>query len=606
MKRNILFVTSLLVTMSLAGCGNASEEKVDNEIVEDIKTVEELPTEAGESLIAVNPVEIPHEFIIGADVSSVLAEEESGVKFYNEKGEETDLFKILADNGFNSVRVRVWNNPFDEDKNGYGGGNCDVNTACIIGKRAADYGMSLCVDFHYSDFWADPKKQMCPKAWQGMSLDEKKTALYEFTAEALDKIAKEGANIKYVQLGNEVNYGMAGETNHLDVIELQKEGAKAVREFSEKNGSDTKIIIHYTNIDDPKATYERAENLAKAELDYDIFGVSYYPFWHGGMQDMEEVLSKIKTEYKKDTCIMETSYIYTNADGDESGNSVDASAAVTGYPANEQGQANAIRDVIDYAVKAGSLGVYYWEPAWIPVGSSKASNSSIWEEHGSGWASSYAGSYDSEDAGKYYGGSSWDNQALFDKDGKVLASMDVFKYLRVGTTTPMPEGDEYKPKSTEVDLTTIDGKTNYVLNPSFETGVTEPWFVIAESKDPSDIQEKSADAFSGKYAFHFWDNADEKFMLTQIAETLPEGTYTLSCQVQGGDIKDGAEIYLYANSGAKEYRSENIVLDGWVNWKNPTITGIEISEGDALCYGLVVNCAAGGWGTADDFVLIEE
>ena len=116
---------------------------------------------------------LPEDFIKGMDISSVLAEEASGVKYYNEEGEEEDLFKILADSGVNYIRVRVWNHPFDAEGNGYGGGNCDVETAKEIGKRAAKYGMKLNVDFHYSDFWADPKKQKCPDTWKGTTTDEK-------------------------------------------------------------------------------------------------------------------------------------------------------------------------------------------------------------------------------------------------------------------------------------------------------------------------------------------------------------------------------------------------------------------------------------------------
>lgn len=103
------------------------------------------------------------DFIRGMDVSSVLSLERSGVYFYDENGNENDLFKILARHGVNYIRVRIWNDPYDNNGNGYGGGNSDVESACEIGRRAAECGMKLLVDFHYSDFWADPKKQQPPK-----------------------------------------------------------------------------------------------------------------------------------------------------------------------------------------------------------------------------------------------------------------------------------------------------------------------------------------------------------------------------------------------------------------------------------------------------------
>ena len=105
--------------------------------------------------------------IRGADISSVIALEESGIVFHNDTDyEEEDIFKILADHGVNYIRVRVWNQPSDNSGNSYGGGHNDVKTAAEIGRRAAQYGMKLLVDFHYSDFWADPEKQRTPKAWQ--------------------------------------------------------------------------------------------------------------------------------------------------------------------------------------------------------------------------------------------------------------------------------------------------------------------------------------------------------------------------------------------------------------------------------------------------------
>ena len=116
------------------------------------------------------------DFILGMDISSLLAEEASGVKYYGFDGKETDLLELLASVGVNTVRVRVWNDPFDKDGKGYGGGNCTVDTALEIGQRAVKYGIGLLVDFHYSDFWADPGKQMAPKAWKDIDVEAKAEA----------------------------------------------------------------------------------------------------------------------------------------------------------------------------------------------------------------------------------------------------------------------------------------------------------------------------------------------------------------------------------------------------------------------------------------------
>lgn len=390
------------------------------------------PEEAGVYVEAVP--NLSDDFIRGMDASSVLVEENSGVVYYNFDGEEQDVFQTLAEAGVNYIRLRVWNDPYDENGNGYGGGNNDVDTAIELGKRATKYGMKVCIDFHYSDFWADPKRQHAPKAWEGMDLEEKSKALYEFTKDSLKKMIKAGVNVGMVQIGNEINYGMAGETGKSDVVELLKAGSKAVREISEKYDQEMQIVIHYTRITENVNLYKLVKNLNDKELDYDIIGLSYYPFWDGTLENMQTVVKRIREEYGKDVVIAETSYCYTSEDGDGNANSlVGTTDLVEGYPATVQGQTSMIRDVIAAANEVGALGVFYWEGVWLPVGEATADNSPIWEKYGSGWASSYASDYDPEDAGLYYGGCAWDNQAFFDFDGYPLESLNLFKYLKYGT-----------------------------------------------------------------------------------------------------------------------------------------------------------------------------
>ncbi len=160
----------------------------------------------GESSLYVKKVEnLPEDFLFGMDISSVLAEEASGVKYDDVSGNETDLFRLLADNGINTIRVRVWNNPRDAAGNGFGGGNCDIAAAVEIGKRATAAGMRLLVDFHYSDFWADPGKQMVPRAWKGMDSEQKEEALYEYTLDCMKQLKEAGVDVGMVQVGHETN-----------------------------------------------------------------------------------------------------------------------------------------------------------------------------------------------------------------------------------------------------------------------------------------------------------------------------------------------------------------------------------------------------------------
>ncbi len=431
------------------GAGNAASEE-DGPAPEAKWPVDtiiyELPAQAEEAGVYVEPIDgLSEDFIRGVDISSIIAEEKSGVVYYNEEGAEQDIFQTLAQNGVNYIRVRVWNDPYDENGSGYGGGNNDTKTAAEIGARAAKYGMKLCVDYHYSDFWADPNKQQCPKAWEGMAIEDKSEALYQFTKESLSEIIDAGAVIGMVQIGNETNNGMSGETDWTKRRQLMQAGSRAIRETAQETGQDMQIAVHFTDVSDKKGTLAIAQKLLDKEIDYDIFAVSYYPFWHGSLENLTDVLREISGEYGKKVLVAETSYPYTDGDGDGSANSIGGTDVTPEYAVSAQGQTNEIRDVCAAVADVGEagLGVFYWEPAWIPVNvyqedapdaaSAFLANQESWEKNGSGWASSYAASYDPKDAGVYYGGRSWDNQALFDYEGHPLESLKVFKYLHCGT-----------------------------------------------------------------------------------------------------------------------------------------------------------------------------
>jgi arabinogalactan endo-1,4-beta-galactosidase len=656
MKKRLLsmLLASALGIGALTGCANAGEAESTYEAV--------LPTEQEDAEIYVEKIDgLSEDFIKGMDISSLLAEEASGVVYYNEDGEEEDLLKILADAGINYVRVRVWNDPFDADGNGYGGGNCNAETAAEIGKRAAEYGIKLCVDFHYSDFWADPNKQYAPKAWEDSTLEEKTDLLYTYTKESLETIIEAGADVGMVQIGNEINTGLAGETSMSGIITLLQSGSKAVREVAADKNTDIQIAVHYTNIDNPDSIVEVAGLLADAGLDYDIFGVSYYCYWHGTMDNLTNVLSSVSETYGVKTCVMETAYMYTGEDGDDFGNSVSDADALDEYPATVQGQANCIRDVMAAASAGGALGVFYWEGAWIPVGSSYDSNQTLWEENGSGWASSYSADYDPKDAGLYYGGCSWDNQAFFDWNGNVLPSLNVFKYVNYGAvgtslevlgvkdisleiglgeelalpdtveavyndtscTDPLSvtwDADELAAVDTGVAGTyTVTGtagedasvtatikvsSVNYVVNPGFEDADVSMWNVTYEgSDDPTDVQEKSSDAYSGTKAFHFWSESDISFTVEQTMTGLSAGTYSATTNLQGGDMGDDAEVIFYVVVGDTRYESDPVTLDGWVDWKSPVISDIAVDGASDVTIGVSIKCAAKGWGTIDDFEL---
>lgn len=396
--------------------------------------------------------DIPEDFIMGMDISSYYSVTQAGTVFYDFDGNRLDdagFFNLLKESGVNCVRIRVWNNPYDEEGNGYGGGNNDIETAKIIGKLATDAGLGVLIDFHYSDLWADPSKQSVPKAWQGKTQSDKKEALYDYTLDSLKALDDAGVAVTMVQIGNETNGFFCGTKDWEEICELFSAGSTAVRNLSSEIGADIKIVLHFTNPETSGRLAGYAKQLNDNNVDYDIFATSYYSYWHGSLSNLTTVLKSVADTYGKKVMVAETSYAYTLKDLDGHENTIrKEDDLVSGYQATVQGQANMIRDVIQAAVNIGdaAVGVFYWEGAWnagkYAYNDDGTVNESIlnenkakWEQYGSGWASSYASEYDPSDAGLWYGGGAVDNQSFFDWEGKALPSLNVFRYVRTGAVT---------------------------------------------------------------------------------------------------------------------------------------------------------------------------
>ncbi len=628
-----------------------------------------IPTEKleGSDLYVEKVENLPEDFIMGMDASSVIANENSGVKYYNYQGQEQDVFQTLAEAGVNYIRVRIWNDPYDKDGNGYGGGNCDIETALEIGKRATKYGMKLLANFHYSDFWADPAKQMCPKAWVGMTIEEKTEALYRYTADSLQKLKDAGVDVGMVQIGNETNGHIAGEKKWANMQALFQAGAKAVREIF----PDALVALHFANPEKVTNYEDYAWRLDYYSVDYDVFASSYYPYWHGTLENLSQVLTQVNKTYGKKVMVMETSYAYTPEDTDFNGNTIsDGSVVTKDYPYTVQGQATCIRNVIDTVAKTpGGIGVCYWEGTWITVGqNSWEENSAKWEQFGSGWASSFAAGYDPEDAGKYYGGSAVDNQAMFDADGKPLPSLQIFNLVRYGnqvqakpdalenvyltvdlgkpivlpeTVNAVMTDSSKSPVAVTWDVTeeklaemsgggvnkyeiqgTAQGQSvkayvsviefNYLANWSFEEGEKggQPlgWTVTDLGKaDELYVEDKATDSMTGSLHHHFWSAATDSvnFTLEQEVKDLSAGTYKFSISIMGGDGGE-TQILAYAKINGQIVQTAPLSLIGYGKWDTAWIREIAVGEGDILTVGIHVICQGAGngaWGKIDDAML---
>ncbi len=623
----------------------------------------ETEEQAADSLYVKRVENLPEDFIFGMDASSVIAEEDSGVRYFGLDGGEQDVFQILSENGFNYIRVRVWNHPWDAQGRGYGGGNCDIGKAVEIGKRATKYGMKLLVDFHYSDFWADPGKQMVPLAWKNMEIEEKTEAVYQFTRDCLLQLREAKIDVGMVQVGNETNGVLCGEKIWFNIQYLMQAGARATREVY----PEALVALHFANPEKAGSYMTYAKKMDYYQVDYDVFATSYYPYWHGTLDNLSAVMTEIADTYGKKVMVVETSYPYTAEDTDFSVNSVgDGGGIVKAYPFTVQGQANCVRDITDTVVNRmkNGIGVVYWEGCWISVGGgSWEENSAIWEQYGSGWATSYAAVYDPSDAGRYYGGCAVDNQALFDRYGRALPSLRVFSLMREGNEiAPSPDALEdvelicdlnaALPLPETVNAVMTDGSRqavpvqwnlteekdremhengpaqyeitgqaggmtakcfvsmveyNYLTDYSFEEGGRGWVFTDLRQADQLYVEDKKTDSLTGTKHAHFWSAKKDsvEFTLEQKVQNLPEGKYRFTVSIMGGDGGD-TEIYAYVKINGEMAGKEPLQITSYGNWDTAAVPEFTYQAGDEVTVGVYVRCEGAGngaWGKIDDALL---
>ncbi|GAA1801700.1 glycosyl hydrolase 53 family protein [Luedemannella flava] len=336
--------------------------------------------------------------ISGADVSSLKKNEDHGAVYLDAKGRKGDALKILADNGVNYARLKLWVNPAD--------GYSNRTQVLAMAKRAKARGMKLLVDFHYSDSWADPGKQNKPAAWASLPFDELKQAVYDYTYDVLAALRRQHTPADMAQIGNEINGGLLWPDGRWDnwdgMAALLTAGSTAVTAASPH----TKVALHLAEGGNNGGHVWWFDNAVSRGVPFDVIAVSHYTYWHGPLGYLQANLLDLVKRYDKDIMVVETAYGFTQEQDDALENIFNPSLqATSGYPATPEGQARALRDMFNVvaAVPGGrGLGVFYWEPAWTAVA-------------GSGW-----------DPADPTSGNAWENQAVFDYSGKALPALKVF------------------------------------------------------------------------------------------------------------------------------------------------------------------------------------
>ncbi len=610
---------------------------------------------AGDYGVVVNAVPgLSPDFMMGADVSMLAQIEASGGKFSDEDGTGKDCLAILQSHGVNWIRLRLWNQPViahdfvtggititaGESAGGINGLERDI----ALAKRAKALGMKVLLDFHYSDWWADPGKQLIPQAWETYTLEQMETAIHDFTGQTISAMKDAGARPDMVQIGNEANDGIlwpvgriSGPNGYDGFAALLSQAAAAIRAVDPS----IQIMIHLANGNNNSLYRSVFSALVARDVDFDVIGLSFYPYWHytAGKLALNELaynLTDISQYFGKPVAVVETAYAWTLADADSEKNNFGAAEQANGgYLASVQGQTTFLRDLIETVsnVPGGmGLGIFYWEPDWIPVS-------------GAGWYTN--------------GGDGWDNQTLFDNTGKALASMNVFRAVYeprpevvatatsvapvevgtwVGTAPSLPTSvkvtysddsvrpvavlwdavtaDQYAAAGTfsvagtisGVDLpatanVTVKVNANLLTNPGWETGDTSGWTVT----DPSGATGISgSDVRTGTHTFHWWLASAFTFTVQQTVTGLEAGkVYEFSFW----NIGDTSEpMQAFATCGTTT-QTVDFHPGAWTSdpaaWLHETIGNLDGSAGSCTV-GVTSTAAAGNWGSLDDFSFNEQ
>jgi beta-galactosidase len=259
-----------------------------------------VPAKAGATLKKVDPM-------IGADISFLPQLEARGTKFFD-KGVQKDAIQILKDHGFNYVRLRIFHNPATDSGYSPRTGFCDLPHTLQMAKRVKAAGMKLLLDFHYSDYWADPEKQYKPAAWKGLSFPVLKDSVFHYTKAVIKALKEQGTTPDMVQVGNEINHGMIwpeGHISNLDSLALLIDaGIRGVQAVDPAIA----LMVHIALGGQQDESLFFFDNMLARGLQFDVIGMSYYPKWHGTLNDLRDNLTNMAHRYDQDIIVVEYSH----------------------------------------------------------------------------------------------------------------------------------------------------------------------------------------------------------------------------------------------------------------------------------------------------------
>ncbi|MBN1780169.1 glycosyl hydrolase 53 family protein [bacterium] len=337
--------------------------------------------------------------IKGADVSFLPQIQDLG-GVYKDNGVPGDPLKILKDHGFNLIRLKLWHTPADPYNN--------LEKILMMARRIRERELQFLLDIHYSDTWADPGRQNKPAAWSELDFETLRDSVQNYTRNVIAALNNQGTTPDMVQIGNEIISGMLWNDGRVGggfntggqwdrLADLIQGAVQGIRE-SGSSGDSVRIMIHIDRGGDNAGSRWFFDHLIARSVAFDVIGLSFYPWWHGSLNDLRINLNDLAKRYGKDIVVVETAYPWTLQWADAVPNILgNAGDLLAGYPASVDGQTKFLRDLIRIIRNTDdqrAIGLVYWAPEYISVDPI---------------------------------GSPWENNTLFDFEGNALPAMDVFK-----------------------------------------------------------------------------------------------------------------------------------------------------------------------------------
>ena len=347
----------------------------------------------------------------GMDLSFLPQGADEGMQVKDFDGTVMEPLALVKKYGVNSVRLRLWNQPENvPEAKGY----CSPEHTIRMAKEIKKHGMRFMLDYHYSDFWADPGNQTKPLAWKELHGEALEEAVYAFTRETLLALEREGALPDIVQIGNEIRSGLlfpdGAVPDYKGMTALINAGIRGARSVAD--GSRLQVMIHldqggrYRFLKD---WFDRA--FAEGLMEFDLIGLSYYPFWHGTFMDLKDTAEQLIRDFGKPIMVVETAHAWRKSD---KGFIDEEQERIAGIPATPEGQKQVVDMVMNIVASLPDgmgQGVYYWEPLCVPDG------------HG-GWSES---------------------MGILAEDGTVLEAVKAFAFTRE-QACPKKVAKVYQPK----------------------------------------------------------------------------------------------------------------------------------------------------------------